>query len=580
MKKIILNTFIATASLLSVTACSDSILDTEPLDTFSAEIVWSDPNLAQSFVYNSAHDIVSYYLSTSTEKSSNLASGGDDFTDNIATWKTTSAFKVGKSQMDHYFDMGWSAFDLIRKANLIIENGQKSEGIPAIEKPGFIAQGHMLRALVYFKQAKLFGKYVIVDKVLTPEDELALPRTNTIKETYDFILSDLDFAIANLPESGENGTLTKGFALALKAEVALHGAAYIESGQEDYYNQCIEASETLFAMGKYAIDSDYKGLINDYTHSQSSAEMIFAMWRSSDITLFKDTPMQKMVPNCEVDKLKADAIPQLVENFVGWPERVPTWDLSTAYLVIDEDGIAKKYDETQYYKDWQNKGGYVSSFLWKNRDARFEASLAHDSTYLFKNLITTRVGGNCDRYMLVKGQQSASRSGFWMRKGLYEQTQLLAKNNTSYCYPICRLGRSYLNYAEALLRIGRTADAVSAMNVTRTQHGQLPALTTTDAAEVWKYYKIERRVELFYECSDRYWSLLRWAKADGKETIPELNHGVKYLEISADGKSYEIQETFQDAVNNTLSWESRRFLFPVPQTQRELNTNLDQNPGW
>ena len=90
--------------------------------------------------------------------------------------------------------------------------------------------------MIYFDKAKFFGKYVIVNKVLSPDDELELPRTNTIKETYDFILDDLAEAAKGLPTTGPTGSITKGAALALKAEVALHGAAYIESGKDEYYH--------------------------------------------------------------------------------------------------------------------------------------------------------------------------------------------------------------------------------------------------------------------------------------------------------------------------------------------------------
>ncbi len=85
--------------------------------------------------------------------------------------------------------------------------------------------------MIYFNKARLFGKFVLIDKVLTPEDELQLGRSKTIKETYDFILKDLKDAASGLPENAENGYFTKGAALALKAEVALHGASYIETGK-------------------------------------------------------------------------------------------------------------------------------------------------------------------------------------------------------------------------------------------------------------------------------------------------------------------------------------------------------------
>jgi hypothetical protein len=581
MKKNIFKILIIAVSFFLLNACSDDFLETTDLDLYSEDLVWNDATLAQAFVYNSSYDIVRYFLSTASENTSYLGEGGDDFTDNIASWKTTEAFTVGKSTIDEYYDAGWSEFDLIREANIIIQYSEASTSFTDAQKESFKAQGCMLRAMVYYKQARLFGKYILIDEVLTTSDTLNLARSSTIKETYDFILEDLDYAAEYLPEDADNGELTKGLALAMKAEVALHGAAYIESGSEDYYEQSVAASEALFALGKYSIDTDYESLFNDYSYAESSSEIIFAYWESSVTTLFKNTPMQRMVPNCETDQLDAAAVPQLVENFVGWPVRVPSWDLTTDYLVTDEDGVAKKYDETSYYQDWVADGGYVSSFLFKNRDSRFDASIARDSTYLFANLITTRDGGNCDRAMLLKGSTNATRSGFWMRKGVYEQVALYSKSATNYHYCISRLGRSYLNYAEALLRLNRTSEAVAAMNVTRTNHGDLPALSTGISEEdAWTYYKIERRVELFYECGDRYWSLLRWAKADGDSDIAELDHGVKYMQISSDGKDYEIQETFQDADNNILSWDEKRFLFPVPQTQIELNENLDQNPGW
>ena len=151
-----------------------------------------------------------------------------------------------------------------------------------------IAEGKMLRAMIYFNKARLFGKFVLIDKVLTPEDELQLGRSKTIKETYDFILKDLKDAASGLPENAENGYFTKGAALALKAEVALHGASYIETGKEDYYKEVKTSSEELFKLG-YSLDSDYKKMFNDYDYASNSKEIIFALWRNKSVTQYKDT---------------------------------------------------------------------------------------------------------------------------------------------------------------------------------------------------------------------------------------------------------------------------------------------------
>ena len=83
------------------------------------------------------------------------------------------------------------------------------------------------------------------------------------------------------------------------------------------------------------------------------------------------------------------------------------------------------------------------------------------------------------------------------------------------------LGRSYLNYAEIKLRQGDKETAIDYINRTRVTHGGLPELQKSLSLEdTWKEYKRERRIELVSE-GDRYWSVLRWGKADGLEVVPD-----------------------------------------------------------
>lgn len=81
----------------------------------------------------------------------------------------------------------------------ILEKVAAATGFTQPERDLLMGEGHFLRASVYFSQARKFGRLMIVDKVLTPDDDMELSRTKTIKETYDFILKDLDEAIERLP---------------------------------------------------------------------------------------------------------------------------------------------------------------------------------------------------------------------------------------------------------------------------------------------------------------------------------------------------------------------------------------------
>ncbi|PKQ61341.1 hypothetical protein BZG02_16250 [Labilibaculum filiforme] len=598
MKKIVIYILIATTGILGF-SCSDSLLDTKPLDKYTGLEVWNDVNLTQGFIYNTYASVIPEMTVNPLDPQARFGGVGcDDYTDNVLTRTSNN---IARDLIDKYFDAGWAtnnsyswfgkaplgnkapvkenSFEVIRDCNLIIEEVTASEGINEVEKPALIAQGKMLRALIYFTKARLFGKYVIVDKVLTTDDDLKLPRTSTIKETYDFIIKDLQEAAVDLPAVGVAGKLTKGAAYAMLAEVALHGAAYIETGKEDYYQISKKASEDLFDLG-YGLEDDYEALFNDYEKASASNEIILGLFKHIDATWYQQTLMQGTVPNMEVSA--TTGTPKLNESFLGWTEIWPSCDLVDAYLIGDTDGLAKKWDETSYFQDFETNGGYVSEAIYnEHRDARFYASIVQDSSRLFSNTVTTRIGGNMHYSESTKGTNRSTPSGYFVRKGVYDVDNFKAVVNTNYHQSITRLGRAYLNYAEVLLRLNQPGLATDYINYTRTTHGKLPALASgLSTSEVWNWYKIERRVELFFE-NDRYWSLLRWGKEDGGGVISEMNDTKHtFFEISADGKSYEVKDVFLSAGNHAKRFSTKRYLFPVPQAERDLNEKLDQNPGW
>ena len=131
-----------------------------------------------------------------------------------------------------------------------------------------------------------------------------------------------------------------------------------------------------------------------------------------------------------------------------------------------------------------------------------------------------------------------------------------------------------------MLRQNNIPTAIEYINKTRTAHGGLPALPTTlSSDEAWKAYKRERRVELVHE-GDRYWSLLRWGKADGKPVVEELTKIHQAISISEDGRSFEFIELPDQRSFNERVFTTKRYLFPVPEGERVNNPSLDQNEGW
>ena len=149
-------------------------------------------------------------------------------------------------------------------------------------------------------------------------------------------------------------------------------------------------------------------------------------------------------------------------------------------------------------------------------------------------------------------------------------------------YILFRLGEACLNYAEALGRKGEIDKAIRMMNMTRTQHGGLPALPESSSeADFWKYYKIERRVELALE-GDRYFSVIRWAKVENATSVSEFNKRTHCIIIDGDDDTFTLIDTSHGSSTGSdrvFSWP-RRMYFPLPESELMSNPNLQQNNHW
>lgn len=551
--------------VVAMASCS-KVLDKKPLGSYDEKTVWADKNLADGFVLNTYADVIgNLYYKQNT----------DDWTDNNCNNYSNT---VAGEYLDNSYDAGWDQYKRIRECNLIIQNVGAATTIPDADKKVMIAEAKFLRGLVYFYMAQRFGGVMLVDKVYDQnEPNFQFPR-NTIQETYDFVMKDLSEASADLPETAPTGRATKAAALAFKTRVGLQGAAYVPAQKTAYLQQVIDAATAVFSS-PYAMDNDYFGMFNDYGKAQASKEIILGYYRSATNTSFDGTPMQSLTPNTGNEKMSAGYSPAFVESFEGWPDRFPGQNLVDAYLVTDKDGIAKKWNQTSYYTDYNARGGYASSVLYNNRDKRFYTTVVYDSTKLFNNWVLTRDLGNLNRLGNKLSDWGMSESDYYYRKGLYEAKKVWYSDATDYSQPIIRLGEVYLNYAEALLLTGKTNEAITAINQTRQIHGGLPALGALSANQVWSVYKDERRVELVLE-NDRYWSVLRWAKFNNLDVVPELVESIRRVDITTDGKNFSFANiTLND--NSYRVFTKRRFLFPVPLAQIQANPNLaPNNDGW
>ena len=601
INKYIVPLLFCTAGVLQV--CND-FLDTKPSESYSEELVWSSRSTAEAFILQTYNNVIPKYTDFKTE---------DCLTTNSVYVYQGSPNAV-RELVDRGWDFGFGDFGTVRRCNLIIEKVAASP-IDEKSKTELIAEGKMLRAMTYYYQAKHTGRVIWVDRVLTEEDDFNLGLTSTIKESYDYILKDLDDAIAGLPTESKAGRLNKNAALALKSEVCLTAAAY--TGEKALFQQAIDAVD---AIQGYTLDSNYEGMFNQ-DGAYSSPEIILARYRSKDNNTCGNTLMQEMIPNQNNDAIKNFGCSPVMKTdfiFECWMSHAPSQNLVDNYLVIDRlTNQAVPWNESTQFKNSVNEvpvsdvadmaydpkelvngKGYVSKdgtklneLVYGNRDKRFYATIVYDSCLFYGETITMCQKGNLNRCSRVgnPGTSHMPLTNYMWRKSIYNVSpRPFVDVLTDYHYVVFRLGRVLMNKAEALLCQGKWQEAMNVINKTREVHGGLPASTATNLAEAWIDYKRERNVELPLE-GDYYWSLLRWGKY-GQEAnhglaptsvIPELNCPATFSEISKDRQRMFVGQV--QFTNDQREFRTRRYLFPIPQGVINANPALsdaDQNPEW
>jgi hypothetical protein len=173
----------------------------------------------------------------------------------------------------------WGRFySLVNAANGVITavEGLNDNQFVAGKKQQILAEAKFMRAYGHFKLLSYFGQWFDINSIygviledqfitLTNKDK---PRS-TVKDSYNFILTDIDYAIANAPASSSNVYVNKWTATALKMRVLLN------RGQGDDYAQTAVLAGNLIAGSPYTLEPSLKDLF--YIKGMASKEVMLAV---------------------------------------------------------------------------------------------------------------------------------------------------------------------------------------------------------------------------------------------------------------------------------------------------------------
>lgn len=187
---------IAFGALLS--SCSKD-LQQVPLSSATTETFYKTPSdfiQATNAVYNSLRGYPDRLLNLSEIRSDNIYGVSVAVRD----WDPINNFLPGIAP-NTYVEEAWiTNYNGIFKANTVLDqlqtNGANAGSAALVTR--LRAEAQFLRAFFYFDLVRYFGKVPVIDRPVSAAEAATIGRSS-VADVYKLIISDLQFAVANLP---------------------------------------------------------------------------------------------------------------------------------------------------------------------------------------------------------------------------------------------------------------------------------------------------------------------------------------------------------------------------------------------
>jgi starch-binding outer membrane protein, SusD/RagB family len=553
----------STITLLLVflfSSCSD-YLDTVPGDQYDDNAVWSSPSLIESFVYKIYLGIpypYQWYMSASLVDEA-VPIQNDGVTTRVLTSTMTpddqGAFVSNWATcMENWW---WkSVYTNIRACNLFLSKIDAVEFTDNTKKQQLIGEVHFLRGYFYYLLMAQYGGVPLIDKVINIGDDYNTPR-NTFEETVNFIVDDLDAAVADdkLEEQTDKTRATVGAAYALKSRVLLYAASdlyhsnaswagsydypeligYVSDNRETLYKAAKAAAEKVMTLGYdlYKGNSDPAANFQELFLQMSSSEQIF------------------------ITQYDKQNFPYYATDWIAWVCGTPSYGgFALNQVTANLADAFENADGTSFSFDAQKSSPYAG------RDPRFYASILYNGASWYVNSWGTTSPSIID--ITSTDSNNGNTTGYYIRKFISpSENDYYYGSRQPEPYIQIRYAEVLLNYAEACLGLGDEASARSAMNKIRERAGMPDVPDSETGTALLARYRNERRVELAWE-GHRFFDVRRWMIASQAYVAAR---GVKVE--SGSYKEFDFE---------SRAWNNSHYLIPISRTEMQKNTALIQNP--
>lgn len=543
--------FLLPVSFLAVfSSCQEDILDITPADRFTEEAVWADPALIEAFIGNTYRTIPSglryslYGLSVVTDENNARS--------NAWAWSVWAGDLNPDDlrEVDYWTgvnDRNINYWQPINRANIFFENIERERPVAIDTSTMNRMYGEMkiIRAHSYFKLISLFGGVPLITKTFSLEDDFKLPR-NTYDEVMEFVISELDEAIALLPldyDNANKGRITKGAAMAVKSRALLYWASPLNNPENnrEKWQDAADAAKAIMDLDQYALVDDYRTMFLE--EEIYNDEMI---WQRPYNQF--DSPERVYVE-----------LSLYPNGYNGFGQVHPLHNLVEDYETVN--GLLPENDP-----EHNPQNPYI------NRDPRFYASILYDGAPFQGREVETFYPGGLDSNEGPVSAWNATQTGYYQLKFANDRIVNPSGNNMSQTpWTFYRYAEILLNYAEANYFLGDEATARQYINAVRSRPSvNMPEVTESGEA-LFERLVNERRIELVFE-EHRWFDLRRWKILDQEANEDKTR---MIIRKNPDGtKQYEVA-FWKESVFNEAN-----YLLPIPQSEINKNAMLEQNPGY
>lgn len=531
-------------------------------------------------------------------------------------------------------------YQIIRNANIFIENIDGVYDMTDLEKKQWKAEMKALKAFLYFDLIRHYGPIVLVPENISVDADMSILRQqrvhvdtcfNAVVRLCDEICEDL--LSSNERTSDHGAFFSKEAVLALKAKALLYAASPLFNGNEFYSDFRDKEGRPLFST-----ENDPE----KWRLAAEAADVAVAAAEAAGHKLYDQTADQ----GTDLLNTMQDVEQSVLSEFSN-PEFVLEWkiqgEIHPFLLPLVLPSFTNHYNSRftgtiapsmkmveMYYTDkglpidadnsWNYAGRYKMSreadtkytdvvpfntdvlSLHLSREPRFYACIATDRTYWqrgpksnkninYNLLVEAYKGENFgSQYDIISNTNPQNITGYWWKKlTRSDQSNKSYSVSNNVTLPVIRMAELYLMQAEAwneYLQVPDNDHVYKPLNKVRERAGIPDVLTS------WQSYsnapeKVRTRDgmrDIIHRETDielaleghRFWNLRRWKTAHTE--LNEKQYGWVILGESA--------QTFYNDYNGPVEvWSKckftapRDYLFPI-KAEEILISGMVQNPGW